>query len=667
MSATFDATTKAAYDAATTAADRATAIVAALTGTITVAVYNGADAVMGTGTMAAPWATASGGSVLIGEVSSFTVGTTATPDANWYIRFENSDASRWARGSFGLSASSQDFTWSLASWEAAQTGTIGTATIVCTGNAAPAFTVAPTTASIAATGGTIQFTAVDPEGASVIYSLTTTRAGITINSTTGLVTVTAAAAGTSGNIVVQASDGILTASATCAVTVGSAVDATFTIVAVTGSRTFDGAAPSGKDGAAWVTDDGETRLPEPGDVIELAHGTHGPLVFQNFAGLAAQPITIRNGNGVVIVRRTSAATGSFVLSLRNCQHVTLDGSNAGESYGIQVMYASSGTDAPSAFIQLWDNGAGLAAGTPTEAITIRYVEVDGGWPTNSTDGIGIQLNDGDQFTRALHPTQVRDGLLIEHCYVHDVEGEGMYIGPNWTDGDIPVTNVEIRYNTVDDTGWDGIQVKSCFEGTNSIHHNTVRRVGSRMDALFYQHYGIAIDSGRGDIYANWIEDSGHHGIQVYTASGPTTGYDPFPAAIYNNVIVRPGSTYYVAGDSTDGIVTGSQTGTIRVVPAIYNNTIIDPQSRAIDVNSNTTSGFVTNNICIDSSGVSAPGGVTVTNNPTSATFVDDGADDYHLAAASLASGTVGTDIAATDFDGDARANGTADCGAYEWP
>lgn len=219
MSATFDATTTAAYEAATTAQDRAAAIVASLTGTITVTVYNGSNAAMGTGTMAAPWATAVAGVVVLGEVSSFTVGTTATPDADWYIRFQNADVSRWARGSFGLADSGQDFTWSLPAWTATDTGTIGTATIVCSGNAAPVFTVAPTAASIAATGGTIQFTATDPDGGTILYSLTTTRSGITINSSTGLVTVTAAAAATSGNIVVQASDGILTTSATCAVTV----------------------------------------------------------------------------------------------------------------------------------------------------------------------------------------------------------------------------------------------------------------------------------------------------------------------------------------------------------------------------------------------------------------------------------------------------------------
>jgi hypothetical protein len=219
MSATFDTTTKAAYDAATTAQSRAEAIVASLTGTISVKVFNGSNTEMGSGTMAAPWATAVAGAVVLGEVSSFTVGTTGTPDANWYIRFQNADVSRWARGSFGLSGA--DYNWSLATWESGQTGTIGTATIVAAGNEAPVFSVAPTVASLGPTGGTVQFTATDPEGGEVFYSLTTTRAGITINASSGLVTVTAAAAGTSGNIVVRASDGILTTSATCAVTVAS--------------------------------------------------------------------------------------------------------------------------------------------------------------------------------------------------------------------------------------------------------------------------------------------------------------------------------------------------------------------------------------------------------------------------------------------------------------
>lgn len=219
MTIRLDTTTESAYEALSEASARATSVVAALAQPVTVTVYDGSDVAMGTGTMGNPWATASGKVITVGEVVSFTVGTTATPDANWYIQWES--AGRYVRGSFGLNGSGQDFTSSLTHWTAGWSGSLGTATITAAGAEPPAFTVAPTSSSLGSSGGTIQFTAVDPNGDAVFYGLTTTRSGITINTSTGLVTVTAAAAGTSGNIVVQASDGALTASATCAVTVAT--------------------------------------------------------------------------------------------------------------------------------------------------------------------------------------------------------------------------------------------------------------------------------------------------------------------------------------------------------------------------------------------------------------------------------------------------------------
>jgi hypothetical protein len=290
MSATFDTTTKTAYDAATTATARATAIVASLSsggspqGSVVVKVYSGAspDVEMGSGTMSAPWATASGGTVVIGEVSSFSVGTTGTPDANWYIKFQTLDGTRWAKGSFGLSSSTQDFKWSLATFADGQTGSIGTATIVCTGNSAPVFTVAPTSSSLPATGGPIQFTAVDPDGGTILYSLTTTRSGITINSTTGLVTVTSAAAGTNGNIVVQASDGILTTPATCAVTVNAA--------AVT-YRAYDNFTDATLNTTTWQ----ESRAGTGGTItMDTTHAYSATRAFKSYMPTTAYRAEISN-------------------------------------------------------------------------------------------------------------------------------------------------------------------------------------------------------------------------------------------------------------------------------------------------------------------------------------------------------------------------------------
>lgn len=88
-------------------------------------------------------------------------------------------------------------------------------------NTAPVFSVAPATVELGSNGGTIQFTAVDPQGDTVSYSLPTTRTGITINPSAGLVTVASSAAGTAGSILVRASDGSLTADHSCAVTVSA--------------------------------------------------------------------------------------------------------------------------------------------------------------------------------------------------------------------------------------------------------------------------------------------------------------------------------------------------------------------------------------------------------------------------------------------------------------
>jgi hypothetical protein len=425
-------------------------------------------------------------------------------------------------------------------------------------------------------------------------------------------------------------------------------DADYTIAAGTSSSTFEGSVVSA------------------GEIIEFAPGTHGPRTIQNLAGTALNPIIVRSSeSGRAIIRRTTGSSGGFVLSFRNCQYVTIDGSyTPGQTYGIKVMQASSGTDSPSAYIQFWDNSTGVAAETPTENITIRYVDVDGNWSgaLNAQRSIGIQFNDS-AFLAASYPALTRNGLVIEYCRIQNVEGEGIYMGPNFSQGHLPIENCHIRYNTIYNTGWDGIQMKMSTSGTNTIHHNTVTHVGKRADTMFYQHYGIAIDSGQGNIYANYVADTGHHGIQVYTNGGPTGG--PFATSIYNNVVVRAG-TYNVAGDDTDGIVAGSSSAGVALVePKIYSNTIISPHTRAVDVNSYTPTGLVKNNIVFDSTGINAPGGVVVLNNPTTATFVNSAADNYRLSAATTAaSGTLGVDISSSDFDGVVR--DSPDCGAFEY-
>lgn len=84
----------------------------------------------------------------------------------------------------------------------------------------PTFTLAPTTASLPSSGGTIQFSAQNAAS----YGLTVTRTGITIDGNTGLVTVAGTAAGTSGNITVRATNQSgQSTDVVCAVTVAAVV------------------------------------------------------------------------------------------------------------------------------------------------------------------------------------------------------------------------------------------------------------------------------------------------------------------------------------------------------------------------------------------------------------------------------------------------------------
>jgi hypothetical protein len=141
----LDTTTRGEYLALTTASSRASLVVSALSGTVVCEVYDGQDVLRASGTMASPWATASGATVTVGEVTGLGLNVTSggTPDENWYCQFRS--GTRFVRGTFGLPSSVNDFTWSLASFSTGSRGTIGTATLVAQGvlAVAPTNLVAP--------------------------------------------------------------------------------------------------------------------------------------------------------------------------------------------------------------------------------------------------------------------------------------------------------------------------------------------------------------------------------------------------------------------------------------------------------------------------------------------------------------------------------------------
>jgi hypothetical protein len=214
---TLDNTTLGEYVAEDSSSDRIDAVIAALSGTVSVKVYDGSGVEKASGTMGSPWATNVSGQLVVGALSSFSVTGAGTPDAGWYLRFES--GARWVRGSFGLKGSGQEFTWSQSTWAVGHTGRIGNVVMLAPTNAAPGWSGAPSTLSLYA-GQTYNFAqhASDPNSDPLTFTLAAGSGDQYELTTAGVLTI-----GTvSKSVTIRASDGVLTADHVCGVTVQTA-------------------------------------------------------------------------------------------------------------------------------------------------------------------------------------------------------------------------------------------------------------------------------------------------------------------------------------------------------------------------------------------------------------------------------------------------------------
>jgi hypothetical protein len=356
------------------------------------------------------------------------------------------------------------------------------------------------------------------------------------------------------------------------------------------------------------------------------------------------------------------------VNCENCVGVTIDGSAkwrgapAGKTYGIVL--AASGNP-PSAYLRV---------GGLFRYITIRNVEIDGS-AAKSGNGSGIRMNDLE-VKRSAHSGLWHERILVENNYIHDVALEGMYIGANYADGDLPLRDIEIRGNRVENIGFEGINTKSMWAGTNRIHHNVVRRVGMIGNSKKPTQYsGIKNTSGTVKIYNNWVESTGMHGIQSWTQTGPRTteGKGPFEAEIWNNVVVNAGAFWKSFMQNSYGISVGAQAGREKPIPTIYSNTIVNSRMGGINLTSQVAGGVVRDNIVAGSGGnpvISVPKFVQLTNNRTGSVsdmrFVNAASQNFQLQTGSPARNQGSSNFPPTDFDDIPRPKGgSADQGAFE--
>lgn len=173
---------------------------------------------------------------------------------------------------------------------------------------------------------------------------------------------------------------------------------------------------------------------------------------------------------------------------------------------------------------------------------------------------------------------VQYNTKVHDNYIHDVPGEGMYIGTSHynLDGDAGVYDpgnecsgetqsqaqlhgVEVYNNLVEDTGRDAVQVGAATQDVE-VHHNVIRRWAYEQD--YGDSNAIVMNPGTvGDVYNNWLEglvrtsgDSEEYFGVTFHGHGSANQI----SNIYNNVIFRVNNAFmFLNKDAEEGQVSSS--------------------------------------------------------------------------------------------------------------
>lgn len=419
----------------------------------------------------------------------------------------------------------------------------------------------------------------------------------------------------------------------------------------------------------------QTANVQPGERICILAGVYPYISIEGVTGTAERPVEIINCGGVVQITPVQKADGTF----------------SGGSYGFRVVksryFRLSGTGMPGLTYGIKIDGStkvianGVAISDSSGNFSVDHIEV-----TKTQAGFIIKTNPANCAPGTWGPNWTMTNLDLYSNYIHNVEGEGFYIGnTNYTSTVtdcsgvsivVPVQvihNVKIHDNITDSTGWDGIQVASAPVGVE-VYNNKVLNYGRTN--LSSQQAGILM-GGRtnGRVYNNIVKDGTGNGIQVF---GLGVNY------IYNNLLINTGTS------AQDGIIVDDRpfAGDLGLSVKIVNNTIVKTGRDGIRVNNvNKTmtpgSQFVNNLVVAPGSIGNNPKpyinyptslGATESNNInlatiSSANFANTAANDYHLTSLSPAvnAGTAISSFGFTnDLDNNARPSGGAiDVGAYE--
>ncbi|WP_017732435.1 right-handed parallel beta-helix repeat-containing protein [Nafulsella turpanensis] len=316
--------------------------------------------------------------------------------------------------------------------------------------------------------------------------------------------------------------------------------------------------------------DGKRLKVQAGDTVCIEAGRRPYLRLENFEGTAEEPIVFQNCGGKVTLGGPAVNDGIKIL---NSRHFRLTGTgDSAHTYGIHIVESRPGSQ-------------GVAVYHFSSDFEIDHIEIE----KAGFAGIMAKTDPNCEGT-ADRGAFTMYNVSLHDNYIHDVGGEGIYLGNSFYLGTkvycdtfhLPheVKGVRVFNNRVENTGWDAIQVGSAVEDVE-IFCNQIRNYGTANKHA--QNQAIQLGLGTtGRTYNNKIFGGSGPGIVVQGIG------DNF---VYNNLIVNPGQEAFnvntrqtLPGKGVyiiNNTVVGAQNGVIREYVnkaannVFYNNLIVN--------------------------------------------------------------------------------------------
>jgi hypothetical protein len=413
-----------------------------------------------------------------------------------------------------------------------------------------------------------------------------------------------------------------------------------------------------------------------GDVVCVdASVPYSFLRWENITGTPEKPIIIKNIGGQVQIKNLTNANQKVVASygwvFRKSQNFKILGNgDSNTNYGFKV------TTHLNSYIQMINE---------TSDFEIAYVEVAGEYTggTNTLSGFaGIMaksqpicwddtLNGGSTDSNNFELKNVS----IHDNYIHDVGGEGMYIGYGRSQGvqltgcsqvNYPhnVRNLYVYNNIINNVGWDGIQIKNAHYNTQ-VYNNVIKNYGNKLNGNHDEGLFVG-DGSEAIIYGNWIENGTKksNGMQI-NAFGNTK--------IYNNVILGSGNYGLYLNNNSPSYA--NREGIFE----IYNNTIeggthkfglVAYTPQTVIVKNNIVFGFYDDTLYAD--GIKTISDTNVSSNIVESEVSNIGFKNYASGDIRLSSSSLAIDSGENisffdkhDFTTALRTDGQIDLGAIE--